>query len=259
MDPEEYNRIYEGLNTPADIQSFETEGYDHRTLETIYTQKINRSVRKKHPFVVKHSKKMLKEWMSGQSFCQIAQSYNYPPILVAMMIFTEYGTCRKTFWEYVRNPDLLDSKETADELREASKKDIVFSIEGTERAKERGKWGEDLLWTWLNDQNIQYKTEYDERKEDGSQGAKTPDCLLSEPMEINGTKIYWIESKASFGDATEFKFNCSKQLIPYTQLFGPGMVVYWAGRVNDLECPDDLIVEDIGILDKNLKLLKNED
>lgn len=257
MDQEEYERIYRGLRNPGDIQVFEEEGYDTRMLETIYTQKVNRGVLRKHPFVKRSSKKMLKEWMAGSTFCQIAKSYRYPPVLTAMMIFMENGTCRKTFWEYVRDPDLLDSEETAQELREASEKDFVFSLEGVERATARGKWGEGLLWKWLDEQDIEYKTEYDERKESKHQGTKTPDCLLAEPMNFNGTKIYWIESKASFGDPAEFKQNCTKQLVPYTQLFGPGVVVYWNGYVDGMECPSNLLVEDIGILDKNLNPLNN--
>ena len=257
MDQEEYDKLYKGLRGPKDIEAFEKEGYDHRMLETIYTQKINRSVRRKHPFVKRNTKNMLREWKSGHTFCQIAKSYKYPPVLTAMMIFQENGTSRKAFWEYVRDPSLLDSEETAKELQEAAQKDLVFSPEGVAKANERGKWGEGLLWEWLDGQNVDYKTEYDERSEDGSQGSKTPDCLLAEPMDFNGTKIYWIESKASFGDSVEFKYNCTKQLIPYTQLFGPGVVVYWNGHVDGLECPSDLLVEDIGILEKDLKPFNN--
>lgn len=253
MEQEEYDKLYKGLRTPEDILSFGEEGYDLRMLETIYTQKVNRNVRRRHPFIKRNTRNMLKKWKSGQSFCEVADAYDYPPILTAMMIFQENGTNRKTFWEYARDPSLLDSEVTADELREASEKDTVFSPEGVDKATERGKWGESLLWKWLDKQKIGYKTEYDERKEDGTQGSKTPDCLLDSPMYLNGTRIYWIESKATFGDTAEFKYNCTKQLIPYTQLFGPGLVIYWNGYIDSLECPADIHIDGIGVLEKNLK------
>lgn len=258
MDSKEYLRLYRGLDSPDDIQYFLNEGYDARLLETLYNQKVNRIVKKRYHIVKQNSANMLRQWKKGKTFCEIANHYHFPPILVAMIIFQEDGTGKKIFWNYVRDPELLDCKEAADELREASEKDIVYSLEGTEKGKERGKWGEGLLWNWLDSQGIGYKTESEERKEGNVPGVKTPDCLLDSPMDYCGNKVCWIESKASFGDDQEFKMNCSKQLIPYTQMFGPGMVVYWTGHLDDLEHPAGIIVEDIGILEKQLRPWKEE-
>ena len=77
-------------------------------------------------------------------------------------------------------------------------------------------------------------------------------------MNFCGQKIFWIESKASFGDAAEFKINSNKQLIPYTELFGPGVVVYWTGYLDGLACPEGVTLEDIGILEKKLTKWKDE-
>ena len=258
MDPGEYKRLYYGLNRPEDIDRFREEGYDRRLLETLYNQKVNRNVKKKYHLVKKNAPKMLRMWKKGKSICDIADEFGFPPILTAMLIFQEDGTGKKIFWEYVRDPSLLDSEVTADELREASARDLVYSLEGNEKSKERGKWGEGLLWEWLDSQGVDYMTEEDERREDGSQGSKTPDCLLAEPMNFCGKKIFWIESKASFGDAAEFKINSNKQLIPYTELFGPGVVVYWTGYLDGLACPEGVTLEDIGILEKKLTKWKDE-
>jgi hypothetical protein len=83
-------------------------------------------------------------------------------------------------------------------------------------------------------------------------------CFPEEPMMYKGHKIFWIESKASFGDAAEFKINSNKQLIPYTELFGPGVVVYWTGYLDGLACPEGVTLEDIGILEKKLSKWKDE-
>ena len=252
MEYGEYKRLYDGLNGIDDIQRFIDEGYDRRLLETLYTQKVNRMVKKRFHAVKSKASQMLKAWKKGETICQIADRYNFPPMLVAMMIFQQDGCGRKVFWEYVRDPDLLDSPETAAELREATEKDIAYSPDANERNKERGQWGEGLLWKWLDDQGISYQTEADEREDEAHQG-KTPDCLLDEPMMFEGKEIHWIESKASFGDAVEFKFNSKKQLIPYTELFGQGIVVYWTGHLDGMACPPGIILEDIGILEKKLE------
>ena len=96
---------------------------------------------------------------------------------------------------------------------------------------ERGRFGEERLQRWLDDHQVGYRDEEDLR------GAypKTPDILLDEPMVYNGTKLFWIESKANFGDRTEVSRNTKRQLKPYSELFGPGMVIYWFGVVDGLQ------------------------
>ncbi|MCQ2069885.1 MAG: C15orf41 family protein [archaeon] len=255
MEYGEYKRLYNSLNTVDDIDRFIEEGYERNLLETLHTQKVNREVKKNY-----HRAKpavMYKMWMGGRSFCDIAKQFKFPPVLTAMMIFQYNGTSRKNFWEYVRHPELLDDKTAAEELREANQKDLAYSLEANEKARIRGKWGEGFLWDWLDEQGIEYHTE-DEGRTEGAKG-KTPDCLLAVPMMFEGQKIYWIESKASFGDSIEFKTNAKKQLIPYTEIFGPGIVVYWTGHLDGLQCPPGVIIEDKNILGKKLELCSEEE
>ena len=255
MDYSEYKQIYNGLSTVADVRRFEEQGYDRRMLETLFTQKTTRDVKKRFYVVKKDAKFLLKDWKKGKTLMELAERSRFPPILTAMMIFQEDGASKKQFWEYVRDPDKLESEEAAAELIEVTENDLIYSPYGNERQKERGEWGEELLESWLNEQKISYRNENELRGEYG----KTPDCLLDEPMMLNGTKIYWIESKASFGDNIEFRFNCRKQLEPYAQLFGPGIVVYWVGCLNDLETPDGVYYSDISILDQKLKPLDKKE
>ena len=63
---------------------------------------------------------------------------------------------------------------------------------------------------------------------------KTPDVLLQTPIEINGMVLYWIESKACFGDEATMTTNFREQLHPYLHRVGPGLVLYWFGFVSDL-------------------------
>src|SRR5439155_559651 len=79
------------------------------------------------------------------------------------------------------------------------------------------------LHTWLDARSLQYETEKDLR----AKYDKTPDILLHKPIEMNGSRKYWIESKATFGDPYEIRRHLRKQLQPYSDMFGDGAVVYW--------------------------------
>jgi hypothetical protein len=247
MEYEEYRELYNRLNTVKDIDKLEFEGYDHRLLETLLTQKTSRDVKKRFYVVKQKTAQMLKEWKRGTTLMQLSEKYRFPPILTAMFVFMEDGASKKEFWEYINDPDQLNDV-TATEIKEIVANDLVYSPVGNDKQRERGLWGEGLLQNWLDGQGIGYRTENDIRGE----YEKTPDALLDEPMMYEGHKIYWIESKASFGDNTEFRFNSRKQLVPYTEIFGPGVVVYWVGCLDDLECPKDIYVSDISLLDKKL-------
>ncbi|MDD7424277.1 MAG: TPD domain-containing protein [Candidatus Methanomethylophilaceae archaeon] len=247
MEYEEYRRLYNGLKGFEDVARLEELGYDSRLVRTLYTQKTSRDVKKRFHIVKQNSKKMLKEWKNGKTMMELAEKWRFPPVMTAMFLFLEDGASKKEFWGYINDPDLLRS-DVAEELREVISKDIVYSPAGNEEQRQRGIWGETLLQNWLDEQGIGYRTEKDIRGE----YEKTPDALLDEPMMYGDKKIYWVESKASFGDNTEFKYNSRHQLEPYTRIFGPGVVVYWVGKLDDLECPPDVYVEDISILKKRL-------
>lgn len=253
MEYQEYKSLYNRLNSAKDVERITAEGLDPRLVKTLYTQKTSRDVKKRFYVVKQNTPRILKDWKKGKTMMELAEKWNFPPILMAMFIFQEDGASKKEFWGYVNDPDQLND-DTAAELKEVVENDLIYSPAANEEQKQRGIWGEDLLHQWLDGQGITY------RVEDDLKGVyeKTPDALLDEPMMYEGHKIYWVESKASFGDNTEFRFNSRKQLIPYTKIFGPGVVVYWVGCLDDLECPEDIYVEDITIMEKKLERITDE-
>lgn len=253
MEYREYSSIYSRLSSFRDIEELISEGYDERLIKTLFTQKTSRYVRKKFHVVKANDARMLSAWKKGKTMMELADRWCFPPVLIARFIFLRDGASKKEFNNYLRNPDLL-RPEVADELREVLECDPVYSPRGNEEQTERGRWGESLLQNWLKDQGIGFRTESDIR----GIYSKTPDALLNEPMMFEGKKIYWVESKASFGDNAEFKHNSREQLIPYTSMFGPGVVVYWVGKLDDLECPPDVYVQDISILDKKLEPIADD-
>ncbi|XP_050436368.1 uncharacterized protein LOC126843094 [Adelges cooleyi] len=74
----------------------------------------------------------------------------------------------------------------------------------------------------------------------------TPDIVLHEPVALvqNEDKTFfvnWIESKAMFGcEGSRTRGAFQKQLFPYWNRYGPGVVVYWFGYVDNKTQDGDL-------------------
>src|SRR3989449_4208228 len=170
-------------------------------------------------------------WREGTPLVEIARRHKFPPTLAALMILEQQKIPRKQFWRYITDPTKVGDPRLRTELAEVARADIIYSPEGSAKQYERGRWGEAKLEKWLDGRGIEYRTEKDLRK----QYDKTPDTLLRTPIEWDGSKKFWIESKATFGDPVEIRRHIKKQLDPYLNMFGDGLVVYWFGYADDVD------------------------
>jgi len=234
MNIEEYNRIWDELNRPEDIDRLSDEGYDDELLLVLYTEKHVRNVKKSYYTVTAKSKKLLQEWKAGHSFHALAERHRFSPVLMASILMKEHGMTKRDVHDALLDYNRVKDARIRNELAQAQEKDLVYSTKGYEIQRKRGQEGEAKIAKWLNDRGLTYKTEKDLK---GS--GKTVDFLLDKPIEIQlegeAKEVCWIESKASFGDIKKLKRDYTEQLDPYTKLWGPGIVVYWFGFLEGME------------------------
>ena len=241
MKYEYYKSIYSRLKTPKDIDRLVDDlKVDRELLLVMYTQRTVRDATRRYYIVKKDIAKLVKEWKRGTTIYKLARRINFPPVLLGLMLSSEIGLTRKQYWKYLRDPKTCPNKRLRRELKHGAEADIIYSPKGSQIQTDRGKWGEAKLQDWLDRRDIAYRTEEDLR----ATHKKTPDVLLEKPLTIDGTKVFWIESKASFGDEIELKKNVRRQLKPYTEIFGAGAVVYWFGFIEGIEPPEGIMLLD---------------
>ncbi|MCO5579006.1 hypothetical protein L7F22_032857 [Adiantum nelumboides] len=97
------------------------------------------------------------------------------------------------------------------------------------------------LYNRLRELGIPFQTENDLRAAGFS---KTPDVKLEVPIAVKGRVVNWIDSKASFGDEFNHKNQAELQFQRYVNRFGPGMVIYWFGFVDELNIHPDVLLLD---------------
>ncbi len=250
MNSKEYKELANKLNFPSDIGKLARDtSHNRELLLIIYTQRITKDATRRYYQVKNKSRKLLKQWNNGTTLVQLARNERFPPVLLSLILMRDNGMNRKEFWKYIRDPKKAPDKRLKKEFLEVVRDDIIYSPAGMDVQYQRGKKGEARLCEWLDRNGLEYRTEDEIRDE----YPKTPDNLLAEPVEIDGMKVHWFESKANFGNAHEVRRNMKKQLIPYTEIFGPGIVVYWFGYVDDYEPVKDVRVVDASFFKKELK------
>jgi hypothetical protein len=249
MNDDQYRELSGHLRVPADIMRVAKErSLDPELLLIIYTQRVVRDATRRYYQVKRDIPRMTWNWKGGMPLVKIARRYDFPPILVTLMILTETGMSRKAVWNAIREPEGIRDPRLKREIVDVVDEDLNYSPKGMEIQHQRGKVGEERLHAWLDTHLLEYRTEPELK----GKYPKTPDCLLKHPVRIQGQDIFWFESKAIFGDSVEIRRNLKKQLIPYTELFGNGIVVYWFGYVDNFRSPEGVRVVDASFFEKSL-------
>ncbi|MBU4189501.1 MAG: C15orf41 family protein [Candidatus Thermoplasmatota archaeon] len=247
MKLEDYKKLYRRLNGVEDVDILCKEyQLTKDALFNILSQKIVRNATARYYPVKRYGRDLVHEWLNGKSFLEIANRISFPPVLTASIILQQYGISKKRFWKYITHLELLPDPRLKKELAEVKDTDWCYSPKAMVSQRKRGDSVENLVKEWLEKRDVGFERE----KELKEKYKKTPDFLLKKPLTIDEKKINWIECKASFGDKTEIGRNTKKQFLPYTEMFGKGMVVYWHGFIEDIEIIKNMIIVDRNFFEK---------
>jgi hypothetical protein len=241
MDRPTYQRLYDALATYEDIAKIaEREGRDPELLLVIHTHRVTRDATRRFYVIKRQMPRLADQWRHGRRIYEIAQEWKFPPVLTGQILLQELQLPRKKIWGCFLDPKTAPDQRLREEVQELLDHDLIYSPQGMELQRERGRKGEERLYNWLEKHGIGYRTEVDLR----GKYAKTPDALLDKPIVFFGQKLQWIESKGNFGDDVELRRNLKRQLGPYTELFGEGAVVYWHGYVEGATSPPGILLWD---------------
>ena len=241
MDRATYQRLYDALATYEDVHRIaHDERRDEELLFVIHTHRVTRDATRRFYVVKRQIPRLVGQWKRGRTILDIAREWRFPPVLMGQQMLAGLGVPRKKVWQSFLHPETAPDSRLRREVEELLAHDMIYSPQGLELQRERGRKGEERMHRWLDKHGIGFRTEKDLR----GKYQKTPDALLDAPIMFFGQKLTWIESKANFGDDVELRKNLRRQLAPYTEIFGEGAVVYWYGYVDGAESPPGILLWD---------------
>ncbi|MHC1605169.1 MAG: TPD domain-containing protein [Candidatus Methanofastidiosia archaeon] len=237
-----YYKIYNMLNKVTNVPTVSRKfGVGEGVLYSILSQKIVRKTKRDFYIIQRQSKKMLEEWRYGKSLLQIAEERKFPPVLTASFILKENGITKREFRDFLLNVDKIKDERLKRDIKEIISEDIVYSPHGIKCQREKGLSCENRMKQWLDIKKIKYMTEEESR---AMEREKTPDFLFEKEIKVEGFFANWIESKGSFGSPYQVRGDYHKQLKHYVELFGPGIVSYWMGFVDDIYLGKKVMIVD---------------
>ncbi|XP_048586004.1 CDAN1-interacting nuclease 1 isoform X2 [Nematostella vectensis] len=135
--------------------------------------------------------------------------------------------------QIMKDPFLLEDKVLAYEIQQCILNDPNYGPLVDNIKRSVGYEYEFILKEKLQNRNIEFIDE-DIMRAKGYD--KTPDFKLEIPIAVDGHVVNWIESKASFGDEYNHQAYLKEQFWSYWNRFGPGLVIYWFGFIDELDC-----------------------
>jgi len=243
MKREFYSYLYSEINAREDVDKLaqiHTSEVTHDTLLSIYSQKIQEFTRKtlhfhKKPHVMTRYFQMYQE---GSSIVDIATQADLSPCLMARLILESYflssdiekHKIKSQISHIMKDPSLLEDERLRKELELCIERDDNYSPLIDKLKRVTGEKYETLLCEKLRSVDVPFMDEEEMR---ASGYPKTPDAKLLIPFAVNGFVVNWVDSKASFCD--DFSMQTARdQFLSYVNRYGPGLVIYWFGFIEEL-------------------------
>jgi hypothetical protein len=221
---EEFKEIRKKLNHLSDFSKFR---YPRGMLFTMLVQKKVDRVKVHHGSVYNRLEELSDFWRKNK---KLPRWLGLTPMMRVRLLLKSLEFSKKEIKKCIENPDEVDDEVLKRIIWKSVFTDYIYSPIAVRNQFARGRLGELIIHQWLENRGYEFKTEKELRKE----SIKTPDFYFSEPISVRGEDINWIESKALFGDPKTHWVYWKKQYSKYIELFGNGFVVYWFGKVYEL-------------------------
>lgn len=245
MRMETYNSVVKSINSiRKDPQEFLKEisvknSCSYNSVLAIYTQCVQKKL-KRTSYLHNDPQTQCDHWKQykSQQSTDVEVIYNLaihldmPPVMLCKM-FIELSKPDKslTSAHILRNRECIEDPIFRSHISYCLEHDDNFGPNIDLIKKSIGEEYESILKDKLMLMEIPYKDE-DVMRNQGYD--KTPDFLLTVPVAFGDHVINWIESKASFGDEHNHKQYLREQYWSYWNRFGPGLVIYWFGFIEEL-------------------------
>lgn len=235
------------------------------TLVSIYSQESSRRIRASHGRTARGIEAHAREYLEGKDVFDVAAAIDFPPCQLMRLLLEHLlslghkhvGQCLRD--PYGRIPEVappgtpawghgddhgagLCRRLRVDVERCVAWDHVSSPAVDTSRLT-AGREYEDVLEEKLSSLDIPFVTE-DALRAEGH--ARTPDIKLELPIAVKGRVVNWIDSKASFCDPLVHVEKGADQFQGYVNRFGPGMVIYWLGTIDELveESRGDVLLVD---------------
>ncbi|XP_005149342.1 CDAN1-interacting nuclease 1 isoform X2 [Melopsittacus undulatus] len=219
------------------------------TLLSIFSQEYQKQIKRTHAkhhtaeAVETYYQRYLNGVMKNAAapvLLELANEVDFAPSLMARIVLERYlqekeqAIPSKTLINsMLRDPSQIPDGVLANQVYQCTVNDCCYGplVDCIKHAI--GHEHEVLLRGMLLEKNLSFIAE-DQLRAKGYD--KTPDFILEVPVAVEGHIIHWIESKASFGDESSHQAYLQDQFWSYWNRFGPGLVIYWYGFIEELDC-----------------------
>lgn len=223
--------------------------YSVKTLGSIYSQDYQRKMKRTHHIhyhphrIDEYYSRFYTQARNGCKYVllQMADEVDLSPALLARLVLEHHlilsdpngePPARNVLTQLLKDTTLIDDPVLANEVHICVVTDDVYGPLVDTIKHSIGHEYEYLLQRKLEEASMVYLDE-DQLRAKGYD--KTPDFKLEIPVAVDGHVVNWIESKASFGDDDSHQTYLKEQFWSYWNRFGPGLVIYWFGFIDELD------------------------
>ncbi len=220
MKLEEFVEIRRNLRNFSDFKKY---NYPRGLLFSILSQKRVDFVKRTYQNLLSRLPQIEEEWKRKG---RLPKWLRLPPVLRLKFLMKSLGFSDKEIDRHFKNPH----GEFEEMIWKAIYTDYLYSPIAVKIQAARGRVGELIIRDFLESMNIEFKDEKMLRS-----AKKTPDFYIEDGLKIEGRIIRWIESKALFGDLRLHRLYSKKQYDQYIEIYGDGLIIYWLGKLDDLD------------------------